>query len=336
MSSNVQPTSQPGNTSAPYSTSTSIGRPYVPAESDSDPPHLCEQRSSLTHGEGMFALEQITHGQLIFHERPIVRFSDPKAPPPEIWAAYKALNTSHQHHWLNLTAPESKADRLRLADFATEEVWYDLCGDVLANYLNNSWRDTVSQESFLGVRASRFNHSCNPNAVWVMNSMTGRFEVRAVQTIEADAEIYLSYVQIYWPRWARVRELRDFGFECNCDVCSDPTGEAEQSRWQMYEAEQQLRHMKKPVDEIERIDLYAVMLDLQLKEPCMALYQLFTATLLEYLYLEQVNCEQAAYVNGVAQRGAELTYGRDFEMTPAWKQRVVNLLMLPWADSLEG
>lgn len=224
----------------------------------------------------MFTTHKVSKGKLIFTEVPLVHFSAQTIPWPDVWKAYQDLDFPEKHAWLNLTYTDEKPTRLWLAQQANEIHIPDFCGDVLARYWNNSWKDQVFGISFLGNKASLFNHSCRPNAVWVFNDTTEAFEVRAVDEIESGQEVLLNYVPLGWPRAKRRMDLKPFNFECSCSLCVEPDSLAEYNREAIDKVDGQLRSMTFPGDKRVRIELYIEMLHLQQSEPAMVWDALLT------------------------------------------------------------
>ncbi|KAK5167812.1 uncharacterized protein LTR77_007511 [Saxophila tyrrhenica] len=157
---------------------------------------LCTQRPCPLHGQGMFTTRTIPTGTLLFTERPLVLFPHTTVPWKKIWRAFLALPPADRTAWYNLTNPESTAAQRELAKQAGETKRPNFCGEVLAKYLNNSWKDSMAGMSLLGDEASRFNHSYAPNGTWALGTPgegegegEKRFEVRAVREMGEGKEL---------------------------------------------------------------------------------------------------------------------------------------------------
>ncbi|KAK5121100.1 hypothetical protein LTR85_005584 [Meristemomyces frigidus] len=85
----------------------------------------------------------------------------------------------------------------------------------------------------------RHNHACVPNAQGNFNTALGCFTIHAVQPIEADQEITLSYLVEHGAlRESRQSRLRDhYGFVCDCPACDAVSEQGKGS-------EQRRRHMQ--------------------------------------------------------------------------------------------
>ncbi|KAJ2989231.1 hypothetical protein NUW58_g3576 [Xylaria curta] len=74
-------------------------------------------------------------------------------------------------------------------------------------------------KSALFLKASRFNHSCDPN-VWYENSeVEGRWVGRANRHIKQGQELFISYLPNHNPLDGRQKEASNWGFICDCDKC---------------------------------------------------------------------------------------------------------------------
>lgn len=74
--------------------------------------------------------------------------------------------------------------------------------------------------------ASRFNHSCFPNAAYSWNDNIHRMEIRATKAIPEGMEIimsYLSFEELIQPCGMRRAILQErYGFICGCHACASP------------------------------------------------------------------------------------------------------------------
>lgn len=93
--------------------------------------------------------------------------------------------------------------------------------------------------------AARFNHSCNPNAVFSWNEGIRKEVIHATRDIAEGEEITLSYCNITYDKDERTWQLKHYGFKCDCEACtgdiSDINSFASKSadrRWQLRELEE--------------------------------------------------------------------------------------------------
>ena len=71
-------------------------------------------------------------------------------------------------------------------------------------------------------RASRFNHSCDPNATQSFTHTKASFvlKIHANRFIAKGEEILISYIDLTYPTWWRRQQLyRSYGFLCHCRRC---------------------------------------------------------------------------------------------------------------------
>ncbi len=71
------------------------------------------------------------------------------------------------------------------------------------------------------LQASRFNHSCLPNAHFAYNDTTGCLTIHAIENIARGKEILVNYHQreCYRTRAQRHTDLSHYSFTCTCDSC---------------------------------------------------------------------------------------------------------------------
>jgi len=77
--------------------------------------------------------------------------------------------------------------------------------------------------SGLGIKTSRFNHSCEENATSII-MLNGEHQIRAISNIEAGKEIYINYNRdLFSPfrkkKFRQMSLLRGWFFDCSCDLC---------------------------------------------------------------------------------------------------------------------
>jgi len=77
----------------------------------------------------------------------------------------------------------------------------------------------------LGIRVSRFNHSCCRNALLLWNEDTKTYDVRALETIKQGEEISISYNNELLGTRGERRERYDF--DCRCEACNMSEEESE-------------------------------------------------------------------------------------------------------------
>ena len=63
-----------------------------------------------------------------------------------------------------------------------------------------------------------FNHSCNPNCVFVFDGLT--CDIRSIRNIEPAEELCISYTELMRPQSVRQEVLKkQYYFDCTCSRC---------------------------------------------------------------------------------------------------------------------
>ncbi|KAI0869952.1 hypothetical protein GGS24DRAFT_511376 [Hypoxylon argillaceum] len=82
--------------------------------------------------------------------------------------------------------------------------------------------DSEQTRCGLFLKASRFNHSCDPNVTYVTNDTRARWVGRATRDISAGDELLISYVPTHRPTEQRQKTTQNsWGFLCDCPKCSE-------------------------------------------------------------------------------------------------------------------
>ncbi|KAF8257877.1 hypothetical protein EI94DRAFT_1670260 [Lactarius quietus] len=178
--------------------------------------------TAVQEGKGAFASRDIQRGDLILSEKPILSILT-NAPEPlkriSIEAAARKLSPVHLDELLSLSNSHTACTCFR--------------DPFLGIYGTNSFTFT-DDDSGICLKASRFNHSCNPNARFSFNSNTGELRIYALGTIPRGEEIFVAYIssrRLYGnTRRSRQGILRArYHFTCACSVCSLPEAESKKS-----------------------------------------------------------------------------------------------------------
>jgi len=67
-------------------------------------------------------------------------------------------------------------------------------------------------------RVARLNHACNPNCR-VEFSDSAECRILTCRKVPVGEELRISYIRDGLPLAARERELKDYGFVCDCSLC---------------------------------------------------------------------------------------------------------------------
>ncbi|KAH9991316.1 hypothetical protein F4779DRAFT_609683 [Xylariaceae sp. FL0662B] len=197
---------------------------------------LVEIKESPNKGLGVFAIVDIKAGTNILMEPPLLRveygvYTRNVRLEPEI-AAFDALSEEEKQQYLGLYA---RADAQQVAEvgedlrkprpdgsvFTDEQI--ELYTRVDAIFFSNDFampgRGAYRVDGVFP-RASRFNHSCDPNAVYSNDWQPGYWLARASRNIKAGDEVTIPYIPIVASRERRQITLSSgWGFQCLCDMC---------------------------------------------------------------------------------------------------------------------
>lgn len=93
---------------------------------------------------------------------------------------------------------------------------------VITSYCNHNAFQTLSDDWYLYIEASKFNHSCNHNCTWDIDSR-GNISITTLRNILEDEELTISYCQGIEPFDGRFRRncLMELHFYCRCPECID-------------------------------------------------------------------------------------------------------------------
>lgn len=180
-------------------------------------------RPSPGEGLGCFSTLPIPVGTLILQETPLFSVPEPRT-NSAVTSAFSILTNSQQQEYLALHA----ADPTKQGD-----------GLVVDIFNSNAWQ-TGSRTSICCL-ASRFNHSCVPNATFAWNSRLCQITVHAIISIPADTQINLSYERPYQTRAIRHQKLLAYGFVCSCTACEHDAAASDIRRARMTVLDARIR-----------------------------------------------------------------------------------------------
>jgi hypothetical protein len=205
---------------------------YTPSDPDSgvENRHLQDDSSFFTvrtstavqNGTGAFATRDIQKRDLILSEKPM--FCIPTdVPEPlryiSIESVVRKLSPTHLDHYLSLQNSHTECSCFP---------------NLLVGIFSTNAYAVTNDDSVICLRASRFNHSCFPNARFELDSNTGELRIYALGTIPRGEEIFIAYINNVY-LWSKPRQSRQavllprYHFTCACSVCSLPEAESKMS-----------------------------------------------------------------------------------------------------------
>ena len=190
---------------------------------DNSPALVIRSSTTVQNGEGAFASRGFRRGQLILSERPIFRN------PTDIPEMFKCIFIEAAVRTL---APASLNAYLSLQNSHAECACFP-SHPLLAIFSTNAF-GIIGDKAGIWLKASKFNHSCSPNAEVSSNLKTGELRIYALRTILPAEEIFLAYVNdgCLYGESRQSRQsvlLTRYHFTCACSVCSLPEAESKMS-----------------------------------------------------------------------------------------------------------
>jgi len=172
-------------------------------------------RQSPGKGQGVFAVRNLTPGQLLWSEHPLITYKkDPNGSPAQLlqslYKVFQSLDESTQTRLLSLYDPGEEPG-------LHTELWRKV--GRICNV--NEVQGANQQHNSVFEKYSRLNHSCNRNTVGHLGE-DGTHQVRAVRRINKGEELTVSYLE----GKLAIREERQavfqkkWGFVCVCQICS--------------------------------------------------------------------------------------------------------------------
>ncbi|KAL1659043.1 hypothetical protein GGF50DRAFT_120259 [Schizophyllum commune] len=197
-------------------------------------------------GLGVFALQDLVAGELVFSERPLLVV--PTSVTECEWEACAAR-----------LPPAALGALVALADIdprgggrpAARRI---RTNGVRAPSLCNSGTDYLA----VGALSARVNHSCTPNAVLRFDSRALTLELRVLRYVRAGDELRVSYIDAGLPLASRRAALAPWCFTCDCSSCaSGDAGDTLRARIRVPD----LKFISSPAVAIQRCVLQLMQLE---------------------------------------------------------------------------
>ncbi|KIM41547.1 hypothetical protein M413DRAFT_71955, partial [Hebeloma cylindrosporum] len=197
---------------------------------------IIEIKKSQTGGLGVFACRDIKSGDLLVAERPLV--VNPMADISSFdlstgLSLCDGPDTKLEKALSGMT-PENKRLYLSLANSHEKDRFGKLFGILRTNgfeiELPFSRESMKCKYSMVGNKASRFNHSCSPNALFGFSLDSFSIQFHALKDIKKGEEIFCSYIDLHQTAEERQAALSRYGFECACRSCKSATEASDRFR----------------------------------------------------------------------------------------------------------
>jgi hypothetical protein len=176
-------------------------------------------------GLGAFALQPLHRGDLILIESPLFTVlkvgEGGDIDKAAVLSAVKQLSSQNLRQYVSLKNAHHGSGRIR--------------NPLSGTFATNSF-DMDEHNAGIFLQASRFNHSCSPNARYSWNREMKHFVIYALCDISDGDEILVSYLggrNVYGStRAARQARLARYAFKCTCVACAlqGPAAMASDSR----------------------------------------------------------------------------------------------------------
>ncbi|RWA07128.1 hypothetical protein EKO27_g7985 [Xylaria grammica] len=190
-----------------------------------------EIRPSDGRGMGAFATRDVAPGEIVLVDYTSISIVDSGLIKDceTIADLYESLYPDEQEKWEALAATANERHTT-----ATRWVYSRPRSDgtsypkekqekytMLKLQFNCNGFDMLQGGSALFLDASRFNHSCDPNLWYDVDTMDNRWVGRANRKINEGEEIFVSYIPENRTRDVRQKSLKGWGFDCTCPKCSE-------------------------------------------------------------------------------------------------------------------
>ncbi|THH20180.1 hypothetical protein EW146_g1123 [Bondarzewia mesenterica] len=172
-------------------------------------------------GMGAFAIQVFHRGDLVLAERPLYMVDNPDdgmKHQANVEVAVRNLSETELKEFLSLRNAHTRTQR-----------FYG--NAIVGTHSTNAFAasDNGREKSVLCVRASRFNHSCVPNATYSWHASSGQLRIYALRDVAVGEELFVTYIRgrnVYGsPREVRQSRLKTYGFTCACPACTLPEAE---------------------------------------------------------------------------------------------------------------
>ena len=142
-------------------------------------------------GKGMVAAKDLSPGDVILVEKPILVVDSEDLKAIHVYKEYLKLSENDQRRFKDLTHHADYNDISAYAKGCGREQDRER-GKLIAKFNTNCMEDQSSTKRFVAVECARMNHSCSPNTTY--DYFEKSVVVRALQKIAKGQEILIPYV----------------------------------------------------------------------------------------------------------------------------------------------
>eukprot|EP00931_Biecheleriopsis_adriatica_P006699 TRINITY_DN108062_c0_g1_i1.p1 TRINITY_DN108062_c0_g1~~TRINITY_DN108062_c0_g1_i1.p1 ORF type:complete len:229 (-),score=49.22 TRINITY_DN108062_c0_g1_i1:2-613(-) len=181
-------------------------------------------------GRVLIAAVDFTAGELVLEEAPLLTWQeDPMALFRDFMAAPEWKQTLILDMARSKVSPERAAEHEEVAAMAQQlSMAKSTARAVLVAVDTNAHQIRAAgsdeEHAALFARASKAEHSCNPNCAKTVQALPGKIRYSAIRSIKAGERISICYLPDLWstPRECRRSALleQEKGFICSCSRCT--------------------------------------------------------------------------------------------------------------------
>ena len=171
-------------------------------------------------GKGMIAAQDLSPGDVILSEKPVLIVDAEHAQASVIYKHYLDLSKDDRDRFNGLTYHATSDEITEYSKRCGKQQDKER-GKLVARFYTNCMEDAGSTKRYVVVECARMNHSCNPNTTYDYFHGENLVILRALQKIARGEEILTTYVPPMWMKKRRQEKLwKDWGFNCDCEVCN--------------------------------------------------------------------------------------------------------------------
>lgn len=172
-------------------------------------------KTSPGKGQGIFASRNVSRGERILMDKPFFIVTKPYT-PKTVLSDFERMPLERRTQYMQLYCPD-RPDDIHMTD-------------VMRIFEANCFN--IGDKAAMFLTATRFNHSCLPNAYYSWSGGREELRLHSMLDIPEGEEMTICYGNPFCTFRQRQYELRIYNFDCNCPACQVGTvfGQASESR----------------------------------------------------------------------------------------------------------